>query len=147
MTFYSTLLCLLAIAFSYLHARNHTASIHALDETYGFRGARFKTDTSAYHDLALAEKAGQTRYYRRTSDSPQLGSGQVAAIPYGFYQGKLAIVMLETSGLTNSCAVLVALEQQAGVAYFPPAAYSHLKKAAQTAKQTDIPIRCTYNFF
>lgn len=114
MKLFSTLLCLLALPTAHLYAQDRASSIQALDETYGFRGARFETDTSAYRDLALAEKAGQTRYYRRTGESKQLGSGQVADITYGFYKGKLAVVMLQTNGLGNSRAVLAELQQQAG---------------------------------
>lgn len=85
-----------------------------LDETYGFRGARFETAPSAYPDMVLAEKAGKTRYYRRTGEKKQFGQGQVADITYGFYEGKLAVVLLKTQGKANSQAVLEELQLQAG---------------------------------
>ena len=114
MKFLSTVVCLLALPAASLYAQNSKSSQASLDETYGFRGARFEADTSAFRDLVLAEKAGQTRYYRRTSERKQIGTGEAADITYGFYQGKLAVVMIKTQGLTNSRAALAELQQQAG---------------------------------
>jgi hypothetical protein len=90
------------------------AGPQVLDATYGFRGARFETALSDYPDMVLAEKAGRTRYYRRTGEKKQFGQGQVADITYGFYQGKLAVVLLKTQGEVNSQAVLEELQWQAG---------------------------------
>jgi len=111
----SALFCLLTLPLAPLLAQNTPSpSLRALDETYGYRGARFETDTSAFHDLALAETAGQTRYYRRTGEQKTLGEGEVADITYGFYRGKLSVILLKTQGLANSHAVLEALRQKAG---------------------------------
>ncbi|GGF15464.1 hypothetical protein [Hymenobacter cavernae] len=114
MKFLPTLLGLVALASSPVLAQSQQASLQSLDEAYGFHGARFEKDTSAFKDLALAEKAGNTRYYRRTGEVKKLGEGDVADITYGFYKGKLAVVMLKTQGAKNSRAVLAALRQQAG---------------------------------
>ena len=114
MKFLPALFGLFALATSSLHAQSQQASLLSLDEAYGFHGARFEKDTSAFKDLALAEKAGNTRYYRRTSEIKKLGEGEVADITYGFYKGKLSVVMLKTQGVKNSRAVLAALREQAG---------------------------------
>lgn len=114
MKFVSALVGLLALPVVSLYAQEAKPGVRALDETYGFRGARFESDTSAFRDLALAEKAGQTRYYRRTGERKQFGSGEAADITYGFYHGKLAVVMIKTRGMRNSRAVLAELQQQAG---------------------------------
>ena len=114
MKLFPTLLGLLTLAAAPAFAQNEVPGLQALDDTYGFRGARFETDTSAYKDLALAETAGQTRYYRRTSEPKKLGEADVADITYGFYQGKLSVVLLKTRGLANSRAALQALQQKAG---------------------------------
>lgn len=114
MKLYLTLACFFALPSTFSYAQSSTPSVQTLDETYGFRQARFETDITAFQDLALAEKAGETRYYRRTSEIKQFGSGQVADITYGFYKGKLAVVMMKTQGLDNSRAVLAELQQQAG---------------------------------
>ncbi|WP_152981431.1 hypothetical protein [Hymenobacter sp. AT01-02] len=103
------------IAFSgVVLAQEPTPSLTTLDETYGFRGARFETAPSAYRDLALAEKAGKTSYYRRKGEQKQFGTGEVADVTYGFYQGRLAVILVKTRGLHNSRAVLEALQAQAG---------------------------------
>lgn len=109
-----TLFCAIVLPVATLQAQNTKPSIQGLDETYGFRGARFESDTSAFRDLALAEKAGQTRYYRRTGEQKKFGAGEAADITYGFYQGRLAVVMIKTQGMKNSRAVLAELQQQAG---------------------------------
>ncbi|PJJ60581.1 hypothetical protein [Hymenobacter chitinivorans] len=110
----SILLGLLTLTTAPVLAQQAPASLQALDETYGYRGARFESDTSAFRDLALAETAGQTRYYRRKSEPKTLGEGEVADVTYGFYQGKLSVILLKTRGVTNSRAVLAALQQKAG---------------------------------
>jgi hypothetical protein len=110
----SAIICLVALPFASVVAQDAQASLQTLDETYGFRGARFETTTSAYKDLVLAEKAGETQYYRRTGEKKQLGSGTLTDVTYGFYKGRLSVVMLKTTGLANSRAVLEALEEQAG---------------------------------
>jgi len=97
-----------------LRAQDQQPSLRTLDENYGFRNARFEKDTSVFKDLALAEKAGNTRYYRRKSEIKKLGEGEVADITYGFYKGKLAVIVLKTQGAKNSRAVLAALQQQVG---------------------------------
>jgi hypothetical protein len=114
MKFFPALICTLALPIATLQAQNTKPGIQALDETYGFRGARFEADTSAFRDLALAEKAGQTRYYRRTSEQKKIGEGEASDITYGFYQGQLAVVMIKTRGMKNSRAALAELQQQAG---------------------------------
>lgn len=107
-------ICLSVLPSIVLHAQDTPASPQTLDDTYGFRGARFETAPSAYKDLVLAEKAGETTYYRRTGEQKQLGSGTLTDVTYGFYKGRLSVVMLKTTGLANSRAVLEALEEQAG---------------------------------
>ncbi|WP_139252396.1 hypothetical protein [Hymenobacter psychrotolerans] len=114
MKFLSALASLLMLSAAPVLAQQTPASLQALDETYGYRGARFESDTSVFRDLALAEKAGQTRYYRRKSEPKTLGEGEVADVTYGFYQGKLSVILLKTQGLDNSRAVLAALQQKAG---------------------------------
>ncbi|MCB2377132.1 hypothetical protein LGH70_06035 [Hymenobacter sp. BT635] len=114
MKLFSSLTGLLLLTAAPLLAQQAPASLQALDETYGYRGARFESDTSAFRDLALAEKAGQTRYYRRKTEPKTLGEGQVSDVTYGFYQGKLSVILLKTQGLDNSRAMLAALQQKAG---------------------------------
>ncbi|UOQ71081.1 hypothetical protein [Hymenobacter cellulosilyticus] len=114
MKLYSTLTGLLLLTAGPLLAQQAPASLQALDDTYGYRGARFESDTSAFRDLALAEKAGQTRYYRRKTEPKTLGEGEVFDVTYGFYQGKLSVILLKTQGLANSRAMLAALQQKAG---------------------------------
>ncbi|OUJ73616.1 hypothetical protein [Hymenobacter crusticola] len=114
MKFLPTLLGLLTCASTSLYAQSQQARLQSLDEAYGFHGARFEKDTSAFRDLALAEKAGNTRYYRRASEVKKLGEGEAADITYGFYKGKLSVVVIKTQGVQNSRAVLAALQQQAG---------------------------------
>jgi hypothetical protein len=114
MKLFSALLCAFLLPVATLQAQNAKSGIQSLDETYGFRGARFEADTSAFRDLALAEKAGQTRYYRRTGEQKKFGAGEAADIMYGFYQGRLAVVMIKTQGMKNSRAALAELQQQAG---------------------------------
>lgn len=111
--FFSTIY-LIALPLATLYAQDAQPSLQTLDETYGYRGARFETSPASYKDLVLAEKAGETRYYRRTGEKKQLGSGTVTDVTYGFYNGKLSVVMLKTTGLANSRAVLEALQEQAG---------------------------------
>lgn len=115
MKLFSTLVAgLLALTAAPVLAQTTTPGLQALDDSYGFRGARFEADTSAFQDLVLAETAGQTRYYRRTSEPRKLGEADVADITYGFYQGKLSVVLLKTRGAANSRAALAALQQKAG---------------------------------
>lgn len=111
---FSATICLIAASFVSALAQDTQGSVQTLDETYGFRGTRFETAPAAYKDLVLAEKAGETKYYRRTGEKKQLGSGTLTDVTYGFYKGKLSVVMLKTTGLANSRAVLEALEEQAG---------------------------------
>lgn len=95
-------------------AQQAASDIKTLDERYGFRGVRFESDSSALPDRVLAEVGGTTRYYRRTTEVKTLGEGELAAVRYGFYKGKLALVILETKGLANSRAVLAAIQQEYG---------------------------------
>ncbi|SNC67587.1 hypothetical protein SAMN06265337_2003 [Hymenobacter gelipurpurascens] len=111
---FSATICLFALPLITVQAQDVQPGLDALDDTYGFRGAKFETPLSSYKDLVLAEKAGQTQYYRRTSERKQLGSGEVTDVTYGFYKGRLAVIMLKTTGLANSRAMLEALEAQAG---------------------------------
>ncbi|RSK39564.1 hypothetical protein [Hymenobacter perfusus] len=110
----SILGCLWALAATAAVAQTPPASTKVLDERYGFRGVRFESDTSALPDRTLAEVGGTTRFYRRTGEVKQLGEGEVSSIRYGFYKGKLALVILETRGITNSRAILAAIQQQYG---------------------------------
>lgn len=114
MKFLSAAICLLTLPVAAAMAQDSEPSLQTLDETYGFQGARFETPVSSYKDMVLAEKAGKTQYYRRTGEQKKLGNGEVADITYGFYQGKLAVVMLKTHGQINSQSVLEALQGQAG---------------------------------
>ena len=114
MKFFPLLLGLFAFTTLSSHAQSQSASLQALDESYGFHGARFEKDTSAFKDLALAEKAGSTRYYRRKGEVKKLGEGEMADVTYGFYKGKLAVIVIKTQGAKNSRAVLAALQEQAG---------------------------------
>ncbi|RPD47587.1 hypothetical protein DNI29_09015 [Hymenobacter sediminis] len=110
-----TLFCFLSLsAVSASAQEQQTSSIQALDEQYGFHGARFESSVNSYKGLALAEKGGDTRFYRRPTDVKTMGEGELSSIRYGFYKGKLAMVILETKGLTNSRAVLAALVAQYG---------------------------------
>ncbi|QJX47598.1 hypothetical protein HMJ29_11860 [Hymenobacter taeanensis] len=110
----SAVICLLTLPVATALAQSSEPGPQTLDDTYGFQGARFETSVSSYKDMVLAEKAGKTQYYRRTGEQKKLGNGEVTDITYGFYQGKLAVVMLKTYGQTNSQRVLEALQEQAG---------------------------------
>lgn len=112
-----TLFCFLsfsAVSASAQEQEPQPSSIQALDEQYGFHGARFESAVTSYKGLALAEKGGDTRFYRRPTDVKTMGEGELSSIRYGFYKGRLAMVILETKGLTNSRAVLAALVAQYG---------------------------------
>ncbi|GAB3223262.1 hypothetical protein GCM10027346_02100 [Hymenobacter seoulensis] len=104
-----TLLFLLLQTCLLASAQTATPDIATLDERYGFRGARFESTVNKYKDLVLAENGGDTKFYRRTSDVKTLGEGELSSIRYGFYRGRLAVVILETKGSRNSHHVLEAI--------------------------------------
>lgn len=114
MKVFSAVVSLALLPLTHVLAQDAQPGLETLDATYGYRGTKFETPLSSYKDLVLAEKAGQTQYYRRTGERKQLGSGEVTDVTYGFYKGRLAVVMLKTTGLANSRAMLEALEAQAG---------------------------------
>lgn len=85
-----------------------------MDVKYGFRTARFETDTSALNPRRFVFAVGPVRYYERPSDTLQVGSAHLASILYGFVTGKLAEVSLSTTGLENTVPLREAFQAQYG---------------------------------
>jgi len=85
-----------------------------MDAKYGFREVRFEADTTTISGLQRAFKTGVTVYYRRPADNLTVGTATLASIYYGFVEGKLAEVLLETKGFENTNAVREAFQAEFG---------------------------------
>ncbi|MBC6989545.1 hypothetical protein [Hymenobacter sp. BT491] len=106
--------------------------LQKLDQTYGFQDLKFETPVSAVKHLVLVETTGQTKIYRRTTDSKALVNAQVATLLYFFYKGKLTSVRLTTKGYTNSRALLDHFTELYGTGF---QANEHTEKRSWTGKK------------
>lgn len=107
-------------------------NLRQLDDTYGFRDVKFETSVSALRNLVLVDATSNTKIYRRTTDSYQVGQAQAASILYYFYKGKLITVRLTTQGDTNSRGMLEAFTELYGPGY---QANDHLEKHVWQGKK------------
>lgn len=89
----------------------------ALDAKNGFRTYHFGDDVSTIPNLKEIEKDGDTKFYNKTDENLKIGDANLKDIVYGFYKGKLYIVMINTKGLVDSRKVYDALASQYGGGY------------------------------
>lgn len=84
------------------------------NEPTGFRGLQWGTDIATVKDsMSVVEDAGATKYYHRAGDALTLGGATLKEISYGFYKGKLEVVILETAAGSDQ-ALLDAFSAQYG---------------------------------
>jgi hypothetical protein len=88
-----------------------------MDEKYGFRDARFETDSTAMSGLKHAFDQAGLRYYERQTDNLHIGSADVANIYYGFAASKLCQIVLFVNGTASANAVYAALKEEYGPIY------------------------------
>lgn len=88
-----------------------------LDEKNGFRELKFGVSIDSVSNLNLVEDAGLDKYYEKTNDKLTIGDFVVKSIHYGFYKGRLDLVIIKTVGYTNSKGVLAVFENQYGSGY------------------------------
>jgi hypothetical protein len=90
-------------------------STAALDDKYGFRDARFETDTTAFKDLhRMSGNPSGIEAYWRDSAPQTIGEAHIKETAYFFYKGKFLGVLLTTDGASDSQALLRALNASYG---------------------------------
>lgn len=94
-------------------------NIKALDEKNGFRDMKFGSDISTFQNMKEVERSSDelSIYYIKTDDKLKIGTGEVQKITYGFYKGKLYVVLIKINGLTNSRDVLLVMQELYGNGY------------------------------
>ncbi len=87
-------------------------SIDYLDAKYGFRTLRFGDPPGS--TLKLVENDGDLKFYRASDQKLTFGDGQLSTLVFGYYKNQLFSVMMKTTGLTNSRAMMQVLESAYG---------------------------------
>ncbi len=85
-----------------------------MDAKYGFRDLRFETDTTAISGLKRAFTTGATVFYRRPADNLTVGTATLKSLLYGFVNGKLSRIALETQSVINTTPVREAFQAEYG---------------------------------
>lgn len=88
-------------------------NLKALDDKYGFRGAKFEMPFDSFKDLVEVEKG----YFASTSEVLTLGEFQLEQVVYSFYKGQLYFIGIKTKGYINSTGVLKILQTAYGKGY------------------------------
>jgi hypothetical protein len=93
-------------------------NLKALDQKNGFRDLVFGADSTALVGREkLPTKNPSASIYNRPTDELRIGGAELQSINYFFYRGKFSDVYIKTKGLTNSRALLSALEATFGKGY------------------------------
>ena len=77
-------------------------SLSDLDIKNGFRNVKFGNDFSSFKNLKLIEKDQIYKIYLKTNEDLKMGEYQLNKIAYFFHKNKLAIIMIEIKGYSNS---------------------------------------------
>ncbi len=85
-----------------------------LDWRYGFRDLKFEQPLEACRGMALIEDDDDLKFYNRKGESLELGGAKLKTIEYGFYQGKLATIVMVAAGEADAEPLLKALETDYG---------------------------------
>lgn len=105
---------LVTLTFASAQDKPTTPSLKALDETNGFRAYHFGDDISKFPHLTVVEQDAHTTFYKSAQEHLRVGRAELKELTYAFYKGKLFYISLGTDGLTNSRALLEALQAQYG---------------------------------
>ncbi len=90
-------------------------NLKALDEKYGFRGAKFEMPFSSFKGLIkLGEVSKEYIPYKATNEDLRLGDYTLDEVDYTFYKGKLAAIMINTKGSSNGSGLLKILQTAYG---------------------------------
>jgi hypothetical protein len=88
------------------------------NEPDGFGGIAWGTDVSSLNGMVFDSKyswaAGTTSFYRKKDDSLRFGEAQLLSARYGFFEGKLSDVLIETRGRKNWLALKAACFEKYG---------------------------------
>jgi len=88
------------------------------NEPDGFGGIAWGTDVSILSSMIYDSKhvwtAGTTSFYTRKGDLLRMGRAKLAAVRYGFFEGKLSDVLVEAKGRKNWLALKTACFEQYG---------------------------------
>jgi len=137
-----TLLTILVLSLVAFTSYAQKPSMKALDEKNGFRDAHFGADTTAYSDLVFSTIAKPLRMYKRSNDSKKIGNAEADNIIYGFYKGKLGVILIATQGKANTNALYEALSAQYGNGMLPSTPGGKItwwtRKVYMTLKQNSI---------
>jgi hypothetical protein len=94
------------------------SSLSFQNEPDGFRGIAWGTDTSAVtgmvYDSQHTWEAGTTSFFKRKGDELRMGKAILTSIRYGFWEGKLSDVLIETRGRKNWLAFKAACHEKFG---------------------------------
>lgn len=85
-----------------------------MDAKYGFRDVRFEADTASIPGLKRAFAVGPTLFFRRPADNLTVGGAQLQSLLYGFVDGKLSQVSMETKTVLNTTPVRQAFQAEYG---------------------------------
>ena len=89
------------------------------NEPSGFRGHEWGTPyESMAKTLELVEDS-DVKIYSKPGDKLTFGNAELSALVYGFYDNKLALVMMRSKGSTNGQALLKAFETEFGYSNNP----------------------------
>jgi len=83
-------------------------NLKALDDKYGFRGAKFETPIDSFKNL----KEIETNFYSSTSENLSIGEYSFDNVYYGFYKSQLYSVIIMTKGYSNSRGFLSILQKR-----------------------------------
>ena len=85
-----------------------------MDAKYGFRDVRFEVDTTSIPGLRRAFVLPPNVFYTRPADNLTVGEAKLHTILYGFVNGKLSQIVLETKTLVNTNPVREAFQAEYG---------------------------------
>ncbi|KAA9333410.1 hypothetical protein F0P96_10600 [Hymenobacter busanensis] len=80
----------------------HLGFSEEIDKRYGFRGLRFETPFQQIKGLQYTGSSGPHKLYRKVPENKTLGNCKLDAVLYAFYKGRLASILVTTSGDDNS---------------------------------------------
>lgn len=89
-------------------------NVAALDEKNGFRDLQFGASLGEVKGLVKMGKDSGFDVYTRSTDKKAIGAAALSKIAYGFIEGKLAAVLIESKGKANADALLKTLQAAYG---------------------------------
>ena len=88
-------------------------NLKALDEKYGFRGAKFEMPFDSLKNLVEVEKG----FYKSTDEDLNIGAYVLDEVIYHFYKNQLSTIIIYTKGISNSIGFLKILQEAYGSGY------------------------------